>query len=557
MRIAILLVAVLGIVHSAKVLLMPSTLYPMHGYTMKYLADELARRKHDVTWLEYGPTQSKIALMKGVKRIYWPVQFDDQTLSDIFVHRNHSSHSEIWNPDFELPNEQTTAWLASVRLCDRLLAKNKGKFDELVRERFDTIVVDDLYNPCGLLQVALKGSVYIYWSMTSLRTESAWANQSPSPPSYLPVPGTKYVQQALIDPMYEVRLSYFFRLTDDLTFMERTFNLISYLRALYIHHHVVLPRIDAVFQKHYPGVATAFDIERNASINFVNNPPIFDFARPYMPRVNFVGGLHCRNATALGGASNDFVKGASDDDGFVLITSGFSAQWERAPQWVKDVYLGAFRALPKVRFVWQYDGEPIKHLPPNVFTQSWLPQQDLLGHPKCRTHISHGGINSVIESVWHGVPTIGIPLTVAAHDNLLRISARGAGLLITKSELTQDKLVWALKEIRKKTYKEEMLVFQDMLRDVPYSELTHAAFWVEFIERHQEVPHARSGADKLNVFQYFLVDVILFMISVLLLISATIFYVSRTLFRILRYIIRYPFSRTRDLSAKQMNKKKN
>ncbi|KIH61514.1 hypothetical protein ANCDUO_08216 [Ancylostoma duodenale] len=71
------------------------------------------------------------------------------------------------------------------------------------------------------------------------------------------------------------------------------------------------------------------------------------------------------------------------------------------------------------------------------------------------------------------------------------------------------------------------------------------------------VPHARSGADKLNVFQYFLVDVILFMISVLLLIFATIFYVSRTLFRILRYIIRYPFSRTRDLSAKQMNKKKN
>ncbi|RCN29966.1 UDP-glucoronosyl and UDP-glucosyl transferase [Ancylostoma caninum] len=267
--------------------------------------------------------------------------------------------------------------------------------------------------------------------MTSLRTESAWANQSPSPPSYLPVPGTK--------------------LTDDLTFMERTFNLISYFRALYIHHHVVLPRIDAVFQKHYPGVATAFDIERNASINFVNNPPIFDFARPYMPRVNFVGGLHCRNATALGGALNDFVKGASDDDGFVLITSGFTAHWEKASQWVKDAYLGAFRALPKVRFVWQYDGEPIKHLPPNVFTQSWLPQQDLLGHPKCRTHISHGGINSVIESVWHGVPTIGIPLTVAAHDNLLRISARGAGLLITKSELTQDKLVWALKEIRKNT----------------------------------------------------------------------------------------------------------
>ncbi|PIO64402.1 hypothetical protein TELCIR_13968 [Teladorsagia circumcincta] len=181
-----LIAVVAAFVDSAKVLFMPSTLYPMHGYTMKYLADELARRNHDITWLEYGPVQSKTTLSKAVKRVYWPVKFDQQIFSDIFVHRNHSVHDQLWDPYFEYPNEQTTAWLASVRLCDRLLSRSKAKFDELVKERFDTVIVDDLYNPCGLLQVALKGSVYIYWSMTALRTESAWANQSPSPPSYLP-----------------------------------------------------------------------------------------------------------------------------------------------------------------------------------------------------------------------------------------------------------------------------------------------------------------------------------------------------------------------------------
>jgi hypothetical protein len=80
-----------------------------------------------------------------------------------------------------------------------------------------------------------------------------------------------------------------FSYTDDLNFFQRGYNFLSYLKEIYIHQHLILRRIDKLSEKHYPGkLVEAFYMERNASINFVNHPPIFDFARPYMPRARLI-----------------------------------------------------------------------------------------------------------------------------------------------------------------------------------------------------------------------------------------------------------------------------
>ncbi|EYC04822.1 hypothetical protein Y032_0085g1812 [Ancylostoma ceylanicum] len=65
--------------------------------------------------------------------------------------------------------------------------------------------------------------------------------------------------------------------------------------------------------------------------------------------------------------------------------------------------------------------------------------------------------------------------------------------------------------------------------------MTHGVFVLSAVcaVRVKQATLARSGADKVNVFQYLVVDVLLFMTSILVLIFVTIFYLPLIMFRIL------------------------
>jgi len=67
-------------------------------------------------------------------------------------------------------------------------------------------------------------------------------------------------------------------------------------------------------------------------------------------------------------------------------------------------------------------------------------------HPNVRLFITHGGLLSTQETVYWGVPVVGIPLLGDQKLNMARAVAAGYGILLDYANVTAESLDWALKE---------------------------------------------------------------------------------------------------------------
>ena len=59
---------------------------------------------------------------------------------------------------------------------------------------------------------------------------------------------------------------------------------------------------------------------------------------------------------------------------------------------------------------------------------SWAPQKEVLGHASVGAFVSHCGWNSMLESIWKGVPIVGCPRMAEQNTNLWLIEQWGIGV---------------------------------------------------------------------------------------------------------------------------------
>lgn len=277
---------------------------------------------------------------------------------------------------------------------------------------------------------------------------------------------------------------------------------------------LVLNKLDGVVQRFLgdPMVSLA-EVEKNVSLVLVNSHYSLGHPRPLSPNVVEVGAMHCRPARPLADQQLQYFLDSSQTP-VILFSLGSTIRSEQLPPSLRQALVSAFRRLP-YRVVWKWEGAAIEDLPSNVLTRPWLSQQDVLGHSKVAAFVTHGGLLSLQEAVYHGVPVVGLPLMSDQHLNVRQAVTLGLGRQLLLEDITEDVLYETITGVAEDpSFRQQVQQRSELLRDQETTPLNRAVYWSEHVLRHGGATHLRSAAVDLPFYQYLLLDVALVLASV-------------------------------------------
>ncbi|ODM98012.1 UDP-glucuronosyltransferase 2B20 [Orchesella cincta] len=293
--------------------------------------------------------------------------------------------------------------------------------------------------------------------------------------------------------------------SDRMNFKERILNFLAEYFMLAITGTVWVPYLSKMYQDHLGShVPNADEIDRNVSLLLMNTHFSLTYPRPLLPDVVEVGGLHTRESKPLPTDLDEFLSGAKD--GFILFSLGSIVQPKDMPVETSTKFLNVFSKL-KQRVIWKWDGELPGKIPSNVKLAKWLPQQDILGHKNIKIFITHGGLLSTQEAVFHGVPLIGFPFFADQDLNIIQAEKAGFALSLEINEFTEEMLEDAInKVLTNDSYSKRAKHLSTVFRDRPLSPLQTAIYWVEYIIKHKGAEHLKSAGRDLNFAAYHSID---------------------------------------------------
>lgn len=234
--------------------------------------------------------------------------------------------------------------------------------------------------------------------------------------------------------------------TDKMTFFQRVINVLSYVSEEILMNWYYMPKQEEIYNAMFPDPKPKLEeLQKNVSLVLLNNHFSLNFPRPYVPNMIEVGGLQInRQPKKLPTDLQKFLDEA--EHGVIYFSLGSNIRPKNIPVEKQAEILNAFRKL-KQKVLWKWDDLQVREKPDNVFISRWFPQDDLLAHPNLKLFITHGGLLSITETIYHAVPVIGVPLFADQHLNMAKAEASGYAITILLDDLNENTLSTAITEM--------------------------------------------------------------------------------------------------------------
>ncbi|CEF59963.1 UDP-glucuronosyl/UDP-glucosyltransferase family-containing protein [Strongyloides ratti] len=455
-------------------------------HIFEYLAQQLALRHHSVVTI-------KPILIPEEPRLVKPKlhMVKEKLLKNMLSKEKYEPLIKVgsivpWKKVYEYEEMDEPYWIAHNASCDKML--NSNLMDVIKKEEIDVAIVYSK-NPCQLGLLHVLGLPYIYFDLDGLTDETIIASSIPwnlnIELSHCPIShiikspllrkftnGLCLTRQFLIQSGIE-RLSRFLSKQYD--------KLDGEISRLFASDYEIKKRFST-----FPDVNI---LKRNAELYFINTDILLENNLALPLNVIPVGGLHIDHVKPLFYPWNTTISSAKD--GVIVVSFGSQAIIKGIKSELFKPLYNVLSKLTTYRIYWrlgpEYEelGIEMDKVPSHINITTFIPQNDLLAQKKTKLFITNGGISSIMESIFHGVPMIGIPLYGVNRQNLYKMKNKGLGLVIEKADVTEKYLMKCIKNVLENN--KYSLTVKDMSKAIKSrseSSFQRALYYIEYVGKY-------------------------------------------------------------------------
>lgn len=328
--------------------------------------------------------------------------------------------------------------------------------------------------------------------------------------------------------------SIFMPFSEDLSLLQRISSVLFTIWYRFYYYSYEIPKQNVIARANFgSSLPDLLEIEENADLLLINTYQALGNVRPVGPTTIYLGGIH-RKQTLGDEMSEDlalFLQQAQEPIVYVNLDLDPVMDLHRLDKIIK--------ALETVdaTVVWNWNQGQLVNTSARIYQSYNLPQEEILAHPKVKLFITGGGQRNIEDAIHHRVPVLGVSSSTLLEHYLLQISKYEAGIISLIDFEPQNTITDKLQDaFELEIYQTNMDKLNRLLADQPLDSLERAAWWIEYIIRHEGTRHLR--APRLSWFQYLILDVT---VTVAVLATIATLVVFHLIGRAMRYSKSLPF----------------